>query len=56
MSKDDFELVRGSGNVFRDFAVPNADLERGDCKWLKPPRPSSTLLNSLSALSTQHAV
>jgi predicted XRE-type DNA-binding protein len=28
MSKDDFELVRGSGNVFRDFAVPNADLEQ----------------------------
>jgi hypothetical protein len=28
MSKDDFERVRGSGNVFRDFAVPNADLEQ----------------------------
>src|SRR5882757_9356874 len=28
MSKDDFELVRGSGNVFRDFGVPNADLEQ----------------------------
>lgn len=28
MNKDDFELVRGSGNVFRDFAVPNADLEQ----------------------------
>ena len=28
MSKDDFELVRGSGNVFRDFNRPNADLEQ----------------------------
>src|SRR5947199_10360915 len=28
MSKDDFELVRGSGNVFRDFGVANADLEQ----------------------------
>jgi predicted XRE-type DNA-binding protein len=28
MSKDDFELVRGSGNVFRDFGRPNADLEQ----------------------------
>ena len=28
MSNDDFELVRGSGNVFRDFGVPNADLEQ----------------------------
>lgn len=26
--KDDVELVRGSGNVFRDFAVPHADLEQ----------------------------
>ena len=25
--KDDFELIRGSGNVFRDFGRPNADLE-----------------------------
>lgn len=25
---DDFELVRGSGNVFRDFSDPNADLEQ----------------------------
>ncbi len=24
---DDFEVVRGSGNVFRDFGHPNADLE-----------------------------
>lgn len=23
---DDFELVRGSGNVFRDFGYPDADL------------------------------
>src|SRR4051794_38360952 len=28
MSKDDFELVRGSGNVFRDLGIPNADLEQ----------------------------
>ncbi len=26
--KDDMELVRGSGNVFRDFERPNADLEQ----------------------------
>lgn len=25
---DDFELVRGSGNVFRDFELPNPDLEQ----------------------------
>ena len=25
---DDFELVRGSGNVFRDFGDPDADLEQ----------------------------
>jgi predicted XRE-type DNA-binding protein len=28
MSDEDFELVRGSGNVFRDFGDPNADLEQ----------------------------
>jgi predicted XRE-type DNA-binding protein len=28
MSKDDFELVRGCGNAFRDFNIPSADLER----------------------------
>ncbi|HEX3936898.1 MAG TPA: helix-turn-helix transcriptional regulator [Xanthobacteraceae bacterium] len=28
MSKDDFELVRGSGNVYRDLGRPNADLEQ----------------------------
>ena len=28
MSKDNFELVHGSGNVFRDFGMPNADLEQ----------------------------
>jgi predicted XRE-type DNA-binding protein len=28
MSKDDFKLVRGSGNVFRDFGSPNPDLEQ----------------------------
>ena len=28
MSNDDFELVHGSGNVFRDFDQPNADLEQ----------------------------
>jgi predicted XRE-type DNA-binding protein len=26
--KDDMKLVRGSGNVFRDFGRPNADLEQ----------------------------
>ena len=26
-SRDDFELVRGSGNVFRDFGHPAADVE-----------------------------
>ncbi len=28
MSKDSIELVRGSGNVYRDFGRPNADLEQ----------------------------
>src|SRR5882724_9366433 len=28
MSKESIELVRGSGNVFRDFGMPNADLEQ----------------------------
>jgi len=28
MSKDDFELIRGSGNVFRDFGDPDADLKQ----------------------------
>src|SRR3954466_14410966 len=28
MSDDDFELIHGSGNVFRDFGHPNADLEQ----------------------------
>jgi predicted XRE-type DNA-binding protein len=26
MSDDDFELVHGSGNVFRDFGEPNAEI------------------------------
>lgn len=26
--KDDFELVRGSGNVFKDFGRPNANVEQ----------------------------
>jgi len=26
--KDEFDLVRGSGNVFRDFGRPNSDLEQ----------------------------
>ena len=26
--KEKLELVRGSGNVFRDFGDPNADLEQ----------------------------
>jgi predicted XRE-type DNA-binding protein len=28
MSDNDFELIHGSGNVFRDFGHPNADLEQ----------------------------
>ena len=28
MTRDDFELVRGSGNVFRDFDDPDADLKQ----------------------------
>jgi predicted XRE-type DNA-binding protein len=28
MAKKKMELVRGSGNVFRDFGRPNADLEQ----------------------------
>lgn len=28
MKKADLELVRGSGNVYRDFERPNADLEQ----------------------------
>ncbi len=28
MSKDDLELVRGSGNVYRDFGCPDAGLEQ----------------------------
>ena len=28
MTHDDLELVRGSGNVYRDFGSPNADLEQ----------------------------
>lgn len=28
---DDFELVRGSGNVFRDFGLPDADLRQAKC-------------------------
>ncbi len=28
MKDDDMELIRGSGNVFRDFGDPNADLEQ----------------------------
>ena len=28
MNDDDMELIRGRGNVFRDFNLPNADLEQ----------------------------
>ncbi|MDI1344226.1 MAG: helix-turn-helix transcriptional regulator [Pseudolabrys sp.] len=28
IDKNDMEIVRGSGNVFRDFGRPNADLEQ----------------------------
>lgn len=31
MSDDDFELVRGSGNVFRDFGYPDADIRQAKC-------------------------
>jgi len=27
MDDDDFELIQGSGNIFRDFGDPNADRE-----------------------------
>ena len=28
MNEDDFELIRGSGNLYRDFDRPNAGLEQ----------------------------
>jgi predicted XRE-type DNA-binding protein len=28
MSKDDFDIIRGSGNVFRDLGHPDADREQ----------------------------
>jgi len=28
MSNDDFDIIRGSGNVFRDFGHPDADREQ----------------------------
>jgi predicted XRE-type DNA-binding protein len=28
MTNDDFELIHGSGNVYRDFGHPQADLEQ----------------------------
>ena len=28
MSNDEFDVVRGSGNVFRDLGLPDADTER----------------------------
>jgi predicted XRE-type DNA-binding protein len=31
MSDDDFELVYGSGNVFRDFGYPDADVRQAKC-------------------------
>jgi len=31
MIDDDFELVRGSGNVFRDFGYADADLRQAKC-------------------------
>ena len=30
MSESEFELVEGSGNVFRDFAEPDADLKQAE--------------------------
>lgn len=29
--KEDIEIVRGSGDVFRDFDHPNADVEQAKC-------------------------
>ncbi|AFZ42692.1 hypothetical protein PCC7418_0462 [Halothece sp. PCC 7418] len=31
MTQDDLDLVRGSGNIFRDFGDQNADLEQLRC-------------------------
>ncbi len=31
MSDDDFEIVGGSGNVFRDFGYPDADIRQAKC-------------------------
>ncbi len=31
MSDDDFEVVYGSGNVFRDFGYPDADIRQAKC-------------------------
>jgi predicted XRE-type DNA-binding protein len=31
MNDDDFEIVRGSGNVFRDFGYPDADIRQAKC-------------------------
>lgn len=28
MSEDDFEVVRGSGNIYRDFGDPDADIKQ----------------------------
>lgn len=28
MSEDDFELIRGSGNVFRDLGMPDAEIRQ----------------------------
>ncbi len=28
MSEDDFEIVRGSGNIYRDFGDPDADIKQ----------------------------
>lgn len=31
MNDDDFEIVRGSGNVFRDFGYADADIRQAKC-------------------------
>lgn len=31
MNQDDREIVRGSGNVFRDFGYPDADIRQAKC-------------------------
>ncbi len=43
MNKEPLEIVRGSGNVFRDFDLPNPDLEQLEA--LTRERPQGRLLH-----------